>query len=157
MGQQPNIELDAAVLPRPVPEPAPASRGRPVRPGVITAPDDVPRGAAFGNPGPDTGWARRILRDAELPERSEVLEAVIATLMGARAAHLGRAPVLQDLDVALLILGYGPGLPEELAERRRRWLEQAAHERVKGRSVLAEIDRDVLAETPEHVRYLLNH
>jgi hypothetical protein len=58
--------------------------------------------------------------------------------------------------VALLILGYGPGLPEELGERRRRWLEHAAHEQVKGRTVLAEIDRDLLAETPEHVRYVLN-
>jgi hypothetical protein len=156
MGQQPNIELDPADLPRPVPEPGAPVRGRPARPGVITAPGEVPRGAAFGTPGPDTGWAKRILREADLPERSDALEAVLATLMAARASRFGRAPVPQDLEVALLILGYGPGLPEELADRRRRWLESAAHERVKGRAVLAEIDRDLLAETPEHVRYVLN-
>jgi hypothetical protein len=97
MGQQPNIELDPADLPRPVPEPAPPGRNRPARPGVITAPGDVPRGAAFGTPGPDTGWAKRILRDADLPERSVLLEAVLATLMAARASHFGRAPVPHDL------------------------------------------------------------
>jgi hypothetical protein len=61
MGQQPNIELDESDLPRPTPQPAPARRWRPTKPGLITAPSENPSGGYFGKTGPDPGWAIRIV------------------------------------------------------------------------------------------------
>lgn len=154
MGQQPNIELEPSDRPREVPEPAPPRLGRDTRPGVITAPDQVPTGASFGRPGPDTGWAYRIIRAADLPDRSPDLEAVLAAIMGARASSSGRAPVPEDLEVARLLLGLDLGRPE-LDERRGRWLEATAHEKVKGTTALSEIDPGLLRETPQRIRSVL--
>lgn len=156
MAQQPNIEVEPAERPRPVPEPGPARRWTPrSKPGVITAPDQVPHGAAFGTPGPDTGWALRLIRTAELEERSPELEAVLAALMAARASSYGRAPVPEDLAVARILCGLGEGLPASLAERRQRWVEATAHEKPRGRAALADVDVDVLRRTPDEVRVLV--
>lgn len=151
MGQQPNIELEPSDRPREVPEPAPPRLGPDARPGVITAPDQVPSGASFGRPGPDTGWAYRIIQVADLPDRTPDLEAVLVAIMAARASSFGRAPVPEDLEVARMLLGLGGGRPD-LDERRERWLEATAHEKVKGTTALAEIDRDVLRLRPEQIR-----
>ena len=83
---------------------------------MITAPDQVPRGGAFGTPGPDTGFACRLIRAADLPDRSEELEQVLAALMAARASHFGRAPTVEDLEVAKLVCGIGDGLPAHLEQ-----------------------------------------
>jgi hypothetical protein len=113
------------------------------------------RGGAFGTPGPDTGWALHLIEAADLGERSPGLEALLATLMAARASRFGRAPTPEDLEVAKLLCGLGEGLPRMLSDRRARWLRASAHEKVKGRSALAEIDVDLLLATPEQVRYAL--
>lgn len=155
MGQQPNIELDPADRPRAVPEPDPPRRWKPTRPGTITAPDQVPRGRWFGRPGPDIGWAYRLVRLADIPGRTPELEAVLVTLMGARSSFFGRAPVPEDLEVAMLLVGLGEGLPDHIGEQRDRWLEVAAHERHPGETALAEVDHDLLLESTEHVRYVL--
>lgn len=156
MAQQPNIEVRPADRPRPVPEPGAAAGWRPgMRPGVIQAPGDVPRGGSFGTPGPDAGWALKLVRRADLPDRSEELEQVLAALAGARAAHFGRAPVPVDVEVAKLLAGIGEGLPEELAARRGRWIEATAHERSKGRGAVAEVDLELLVSPPEIVRATL--
>ena len=62
MGQQPNMPLTMADLPRPEPHPGPARGWRAGRPGDPSSPADVPWGGAFGTPGPDTGYALRLLR-----------------------------------------------------------------------------------------------
>ena len=58
------------------------------------------------------GWALKLVRSADLPERTEGLEAVLAALMAARASFFGRAPVPEDLVVAKILAGYGEGLPD---------------------------------------------
>lgn len=153
MAQQPNIELDPADRPRAVPTPDASRRWRPsMRPGMITSPDQVPRGDGYGNPGPDTGWAFRLIDAADIPELTGPLRKVLATLMGARAASFGRAPTREDLDVALLLCGIGEALPPVLADRRRRWVDAAAHDKPPGRTALAEVGMDLLRHKPAEVR-----
>lgn len=153
MAQQPNVELDASDRPRAVPSPDPARRWRPSdRPGVITAPDQVPHGEGFGTPGPDTGWALTLIDRADIAQRSKGLDKVLSALMGARASSFGRAPTLEDLEVALTLCGIGEALPEHLAERRARWVEATSHEKPPGRMALAEVGIDLLRAKPSAVR-----
>lgn len=149
MAQQPNIELTPVDFPRASLETAPATRSK-FRPGMITSPDEVPRGPGFGTPGPDTGWALHILHRADIPERSKGLEHVLMALMSARSSHYGRAPVPEDLDVALALVGLGGHRSEELDERRRTWIEAAAHEKSPGRTAVADVGDDLWL-SPEHV------
>ena len=153
MAQQPNIEFDPADRPRAVPRPDHARRWKPAdRPGIISVPGQVPRGEGFGNPGPDTGWALRLIDQAEIPDRSKGLERVLGALMGARASSFGRAPTLEDLEVALLLCGIGEALPDHLAERRHRWVDATAHERPPGRTALTEVGTELLRTKPAAVR-----
>ncbi len=101
MGQQPNMPLSIEDLPRPEAHPAPARRWQAKRPGDLAGPAEVPWGGAFGTPGPDTGYALRLLADgAHGPEAVRAL----AALAGARASRLGRAPVAADVEAAEIIL-----------------------------------------------------
>lgn len=143
MAQQPNVELTPGDLPKPVLEPAPARRRNLPRPGVITRPDEKPNGAGFGTPGPDTGWALRIINLAELPEDSPGLRKLLASLMGARAAWFGRAPTREDLEVALALVGLGNRRSEELDARRRRWIAVTSHEKSPGRTAVSEVGDDL--------------
>lgn len=159
MAQQPNIELEPGDLPRAVPQPAPPRRWEPsMRPGMITAPDQVPRGGTYGTPGPDMGWALTLIRRA-WPDLDDELEAVLAALMVARASSFGRAPIPADLEAAKVMCGIGDDLPAWLAERRERWVEAAAHEPsrgAKGRTAVSEVDHELLRETPDRIRWALS-
>lgn len=107
MGQQPNIPLGIEDLPRPTPHPPAPRRWRPNRPGDLGAPGEVPSGDGFGTPGPDTGYALRLLRGRDLPggmEHRVDVTAAVAAVMGARAAALGRAPVAADAEAAIALL-----------------------------------------------------
>lgn len=152
MGQQPNVDVDSSDLPRPTPDTDPPRRWRPTRPGVIVSPDQMRWGGAFGTPGPDTGWALKLVRAADLPERSDGLELVLAALMAARASHFGRAPVPEDLEVAMILAGFGEGLPADFVERRERWIEATAHEPSPGRAAVADIEPDLLELKPEWIK-----
>ncbi|HKX74257.1 MAG TPA: hypothetical protein VJR05_02610 [Acidimicrobiia bacterium] len=155
MGQQPNVEIGPAHRPRSTPEPGPARRWRPTRPGIVTSPEQMPWGGAFGTPGPDTGYAKKLIAEADLPPGPPLLPDVLLALMAARASSYGRAPVIEDLEVAMEILGLGEDPPAPLLDRRRRWLEAATHEQVPGRLALIEIDREILRAKPAEARRLL--
>lgn len=151
MAQQPNIEVDPADRPRSTPQPAPARLGRDDRPGVITTPGAMPSGPGFGTPGPDAGWGLRLIRQLQ-PGLDPDLEAVFAALMTARAARLGRAPIAEDLEVAMILNGLGDDLPDHLVERSNRWVTAVPHESSKGRTAVAEIDRTLLDLKPAALR-----
>lgn len=153
MAQQPNIEVDRARAPLPEPEPGPARRRLPRRPGEIDSPDDVTWGGSFGTPGPDTGWALRLIRETEYDRshRARETEGLLAALVAARASLLGRAPVPEDVELGLILLGLRDGVPAALAERRDRWLDAATHERPRGATALREIDSDQLAMKPHEL------
>lgn len=155
MAQQPNVEITDAERPRPTPQPGPAVKWRAAKPGVPQGPGDVPSGGYFGNIGPDPGWGLRILEMAELPEDDEDLREVVAGLTLARAANLGRAPVPEDIKVALTLCGYGFEAPKEIVDRRLRWMEATNHDKRPGATAVAEVDRDLLVQSPEKVAYAL--
>jgi hypothetical protein len=160
VAQQPNIELDPAQRPRRMPEPAPPRRWTPaLRPGMITSPSEKPEGGTFGTPGPDTGYALRVLHEVE-GEIDENVAAVLVSLMSARSGALGRAPIKEDLEVAKLLAGMREGLPAALTDRMKRWTEAVAHERWsnRGRLAVAEVPREQLVMKPDELRgYLTNH
>ena len=81
MGQQPNIELEIADLPRPRPAPDPARRWKPSRPGELHSPEEVPWGGAFGTTGPDTGFVYRLIAEKD-GEPSVELEDAFTLLAG---------------------------------------------------------------------------
>lgn len=154
MAQQPNIELTPGDRPRPQLAPAPARRWRASgKPGVITSPDEVPRGPSFGTPGPDTGWALRLVRDAGLHDQPDDVRAVLVALMAARASSFGRAPVPEDLRVAMAVCGLGDeGAPDRVRERAARWFAAVPHEGSKGSTAVAEVDRELLRQPSDRVR-----
>ena len=162
MGQQPNIELEPSDAPRSVTEPGTPAGWKPGRPGDIGSPDDLPWGGVFGRPGPDTGWALKLIRRAEFDRsaRATEIEAVAATVSGARASLFGRAPTPADVEVALTLLGMRPdGLSPDtiadLAHRRQEGLDHAAHEIRKGTSFLAHVPAEHLeADAQELIRVL---
>lgn len=123
---------------------------------MITAPDQVTPGGLFGRPGPDTGWAFRIVRQAGLSEEEMQGEEVLVTLMAARASLFGRAPVPEDLDVARIVMGYEEGASREMADRGRRWLRHSRHEPVPGAAAAEEIGSDLLAKSPDDLRSVLS-
>lgn len=138
MGQQPNVPLTIGDLPRSTGHPGAARRWTPGRPGELHGPADLPTGSGFGAPGPDAGYALRLLRGMELPGgdrlRADVLAAV-AAVMTARSGALGRAPVAADARVAIEVLRLGDD-PRRLAG--------VAHDHARLRALVAAIPADVL-------------
>jgi hypothetical protein len=140
VGQQPNIPLTIADLPRATPKPAAPRRWRPERPGEITTPDEMPWGGLYGTPGPDAGYALKLLRQRDLPgsddDRADV-EAALLAVISARGSALGRAPVAPDVDRAIEILGLDD--PARVAG-----LDGIAHDHTRLRSMLDGLPRDAL-------------
>ena len=157
MAQQPNVEITAAERPRPVPHPGVAVKWRADKPGVPDGPDGTPGGGLYGTTGPDPGWGVKLVNNAELPDDDPDLRKVLAGLVLARAAALGRAPVLEDLEVALILCGYDEDSPEWVVERRQRWLEAAPHEQRSGATAVAEVEKVNLIMDPNRLRYALRH
>lgn len=155
MGQQPNIKIDDSEKPRPVPQTPSAVAWRSDKPGLITTPDQVPSGGRFGTPGPDAGWGLRLLAMAVLPDDDPRLAGVVEGLMMARAARAGRAPVAEDIEVALVLCGYGYEAPDDVLERRDRWLAAVPHESRPGSTAVADVDPDLIVNKPDKVRWAL--
>lgn len=157
MAQQPNVEIPLEELPRPVPGPGVAKKWRADKPGVPKGPDDIPGGGLYGTTGPDPGWGVKLVNNAELPDDDPNLRRVVTGLVLARAAALGRAAVLEDLEAALVICGYVDDPPQWAVERRHRWLEAAPHEKRDGASAVAEVDKDTLVMPLDRLRYAIRH
>lgn len=145
MGQQPNIELEMADLPRPTDHPGNPRRWSPGRVGEVRGPADVPSGGRFGSPGPDAGYALTLLADREIAtapgEHRRDAVAAIAAVMSARAASFGRAPVAEDAAVAELILGYVGDAP---AAARVAAVAGMAHHAAASRRLVAAVDPSAL-------------
>jgi hypothetical protein len=157
MAQQPNVEITAAEKPRTKLEPGPAVKWRSAKPGVPDGPDGISGGGLLGTTGPDPGWGLLLLNQTVLPDEDEHFHDVVAGLTLARAAALGRAPVREDIEVALTLCGYGFEAPNEVIEQRRHWVEAAAHDRRPGATAVAEVDKSLLVKKPEQVAYALRH
>jgi len=155
MAQQPNVEITAAEEPRPKLEPGPAVKWRSTKPGVPDGPTEISGGGYYGTTGPDPGWGLRLLSQTVLPDEDEHFREVIAGLTLARAAALGRAPVREDIEVALTLCGYGFEAPAEVLEQRKHWVHAAAHDQRPGATAVAEVDRALLVKKPKQIAYAL--
>jgi hypothetical protein len=148
VGQQPNIELVMADLPRPTDHPGTPRRWSPGRVGELGAPAAVPRGGRFGNPGPDAGYALRLLSDRSIQtapgEQRRDAVAAIAAVMSARAARFGRAPMVGDAEVAEVILGYAGPAAAGVAAARAAAVAGLAHHPAASRPLVAAVDGTVL-------------
>ena len=84
-------------------------------------------------------------------------EAAVAAIAGARASHFGRAPIGEDVDVALLLLGYDrDGIDEsliaEIETHRVAWVANVGHDAAKARELVASVPLETLAMAPDGVR-----
>ena len=94
-----------------------------------------------------------MVREAELPDDDPSLRSIVIGLVLARAAASGRAPVPEDIEAALVLCGYGEEAPEELIDRRKRWLAAAPHDKRPGATAVSEVDRDLIVNKPEQIRF----
>lgn len=155
MAQQPNVEITEGERPRPIPQPGVAVKWRADKPGIPVGPTGTPGGGYYGTTGPDPGWGLKIVNGAVLPDDDPDLRKVLTGLVLARAAALGRGPVREDLDVALILCGYEEDSPAWLIERRERWLEASPHEQRPGATAVAEVDKSQLILKPDRLRYAI--
>lgn len=161
MGQQPNIELEIADLPRPRPKPDPARAWVPSRPGELGGPEDMKWGNGFGTNGPDAGYALLLAKQRDLDladgEHRENADAAVAAVAAARSSLFGRGPTGKDIDLALVLLGYDKGsVPKEtaanLGEDRLGWFTGAAHHPAKLVDFIAKLPSDTLRLTAAEAR-----
>lgn len=165
MGQQPKYEIGPEDRPRSVPGPAPPRRWKAARPGDLHRPEDVPSRSGFGNPGPDSGYALRLVAQADLPldpdERRADVETTMMHLMVARASHHGKAPSKADLQFATMILGLAsvdmvPATANaSLATIRRHLAPRVAHSSAAARSMVGKLPPDLLGLDLDEVRHRL--
>jgi hypothetical protein len=132
------------------------------RPSELLAPMR-PRGRELGSPGPDQGYALLLFQKlfasrVEVPEgeSSEDVMTASATVASARAALFGRAPIGQDLELALVVLGYMGDAPASLVAWRQRLVRGAAHDYRVQRRVADVIEDDTLRMTPAEARARLD-
>lgn len=151
MAQQPNLEVTDAERPRPALAPGPAKGWRAGKPGIPEGPQDVPRGGTFDVTGPDAGYGLLILSRTELPDDDARLREVVEGLVLIRSALLGRAPIMEDIEAALAVCGYGFEPPDEVLERRLRWMAAVPHEKRPGETAVAEVDRELLVRKPAEI------
>ena len=93
-----------------------------------------PRGAHFGNPGPDQGYALVLARPAAAtsctcqPDESvdDVIQGTVPIALK-RASMMGRAPVIHDLTLAFTIWGFlDDKPPPDLVETRKKLFAEVA-------------------------------
>lgn len=130
----------------------PTRAWRAVRPGDLNG--DQPRGGLFGTPGPNIGYALGLANRARdrlalAPhERVDNALAVVGELAMARAVSYGRAPVMPDVEWALLVLGYQGGCDPSFAQWRARAVEDAHYDYRQRRALCDAVTVDVLTLSP---------
>lgn len=155
MPTDPFVSSDAQTIPRNEPTLAPGVVLPPSRAWRADRPGDLPggvqpSGALFGSPGPNVGYALRLVhrasRDFRLApgEHREDAEAVVAAVAMKRAASFGRAPVAADVARAATLLGYLGGADAETAARRADAVAGAHHDYGRCRQVADQVDLEVL-------------
>ena len=128
------------------------------RPWVADRPGDLlggqPRGDLLGAPGPNVGYAlslahRAAGRFALAPhEHLDDAVSVVGEVAMKRASSFGRAPVLDDVECAMLLLGYQGGCAPDFAEWRAAAIIGAHHDYRIRRVLCDGIDLDALRRAP---------
>lgn len=160
------MATDPFVVPLPSDAPRQAQN---VAPGVTIPPardwrlhrpgDEVafgqPRGELLGDPGPNIGYALTLVQRAQdrlalAPhEHPDDAAAVLGELAMRRAASYGRAPVVYDVECAMLALGYQGGCAPDFAEWRAVMVHGAHHEYPRRRVLVDAVPLDELRLAPQ--------
>ena len=159
MATDPFVAPDLDDLPRQEPNLAPgvylpaATEWHANRPGDLAG--GQPTGLLFGRPGPNIGYAFTLAErvrdklDVTAHESVDDAIAVVSELAMKRAASFGRAPVLRDVEVAGLLLGYLGDADPDFREWRARALHGAGHEYDVRRAVVDAVPDAVLRMPPQ--------
>ena len=112
-----------------------------------------PTGPALGNQGPDQGYVlgraavfedELVLRPGE--HKADVIEGAVAVALR-RASMFGRAPMREDLEMALVLYGFLGEADDELVEMRRELFAEVHHTTVHyfaAREIADRVDADLL-------------
>lgn len=120
------------------------------RPGDLSSAQ--PEGALLGTPGPSTGYALTLAnrRRDDLclapHEDAEDAIAVIAAIAMKRAGALSRAPINEDVEVAMGVLGYSDDALSARWELRAGTVRGAAHEYSVCRAVVDAVPLSALVQ-----------
>lgn len=158
MPTDPFIAPDAGDVPRHGQNLAVGVSVPPARGWTATRPGDLsgtqPRGDLMGSPGPNIGYALTLVhrassRFALAPhEHLDDAAAVVGEVAMKRASSYGRAPVMADVECAMLLLGYQGGCAPGFAAWRGRVVVGAHHDYRVRRILCDAIDFDVLRLRP---------
>jgi len=155
MPTDPFVAPDAQEAPRNAPTLPPGVTLPPSRDWRADRPGDLvdgvqPQGALFGSPGPNVGYALRLVHRASSGfvlgpgEHREDAEAVVAAVAMRRASSFGRGPIVADVDRAATLLGYRGGADADTVAKRVDAVAGAHHEYGTCRQVADQVDLDVL-------------
>lgn len=137
--------------------PAPGS-WRADRPAEVVQRGGQPLGKRFGVIGPDQGYALRLARFFEdklvLTAGEHQGDAVAGCVCIAtkRAAILGRAPVIYDLEVGFAVWGYLLEAPAALVAYRKPLFAECAHHYEQQRAIADQVPESTLRLAPAEVR-----
>ena len=104
----------------------------------------------LGRPGPNVGYAYTLAERAanrlrlDPSEHKDDAVAVIAEIGGKRAAMFGRAPVIADVDVAIMLLGYDGTADSSFLRTRAHLVHEAAHDYPRRRALVDAVSDDLL-------------
>jgi hypothetical protein len=113
-----------------------------------------PKGELFGSPGPNIGYALSLVarardRIALAPHEHFVdAAAVIGEVAMKRAASYGRAPIMADVECAMLVLGYQGGCAPDFAKWRVQMVQGAHEDYWRRRAICDALDLDALRLAP---------
>lgn len=116
-----------------------------------------PEGNGLGFHGPDQGYAltlaKRMAKKFVLTpgENSKDVQVGVAMIAGRRAAIIGRAPTVYDLEVALGIFGFLMAAPDDLVAYRKGVFQSLSHNYVSQRDLVDQIPDATLKLTPQEV------
>jgi hypothetical protein len=118
----------------------------------------APRGGMLGNPGPDAGYGMKLAR--QLADRIQLRpgesagDAVVGCFAvgQSRAALLGRAPVVYDMELAYTLWGFFGGAPDELIAFRGPVFRGAAHHYENQRAIVDRVPESTLLLKPAEVQ-----
>jgi hypothetical protein len=108
-----------------------------------------------GRPGPDQGWGYHLVAlladqlDLVAGEQRSDVQAGVAALVSALAAHEGRAPVMADVERVLDHFHLRGGASSEDLRRRRARLAGTAHDALRRRAAVDATLPELLASS-EH-------
>lgn len=141
----------------------PGERLPPAKPWTADRPADLkgsvqPRGPRFGSPGPDQGYALKLVRQFEDrlqltdgEHRADVVSGVLVVALK-RASLFGRAPVIHDLEHAFTLFGCLGDAPEDLVALRQSLFQSASHHYWEQREIADLVPESTLGLTPGAVR-----